>query len=168
MLNPNQFTETLWGGSSWCVTTLASNSWGNDIPEPRNLLGSVHQYRQSHQARAMIFLIWASWNKKQNKLTWSSMKRFESKGLAHIYKNTRGVPGCSELHSLQVTHQVTHHRYRKRLYFPFLVGKALRYAAMRQLKESSSRLGDSMNQSKRMWNILFFTPTSIPFSATLF
>lgn len=38
---------------------------------------------------------------------------------------------------------------------------------MRQLKDSSSRLGDTMNQGKRMWNILFLPPTSIPFSATL-
>lgn len=48
-----------------------------------------------------------------------------------------------------------------------LVGKALRHAAMRQLKEGSSRHGDTMNQGKRMWNILFVPPTSIPFSATL-
>lgn len=38
---------------------------------------------------------------------------------------------------------------------------------MRQLKEGSSRHGDTMNQGKRMWNILFVPPTSIPFSATL-
>lgn len=37
---------------------------------------------------------------------------------------------------------------------------------MRQLKEGSSRLGDTINQDKRIWNILFLPPTSIPFSAT--
>lgn len=46
-------------------------------------------------------------------------------------------------------------------------GKTLRHAAMRQLKEGSSRLGDTINQDKRIWNILFLPPTSIPFSATL-